>query len=42
MSDGFSSIESREVSLNGTVYDFSIDYNSLDYLDQNLFDNQEL
>ena len=33
MSDGFSSIESREVSLNGNVYDFSVDYNSIDKSD---------
>ena len=30
ISNGFSNTESREVSLNGTVYDFSVDYNSLD------------
>ena len=28
--NGFSAAESREVSLNGNVYDFSIDYNSID------------
>ena len=26
-SDGFSNTESREVSLNGNVHDFSVDYN---------------
>ena len=26
----FSATESREVSLNGNVYDFSVDYNSID------------
>ena len=31
--DGFSNIESRKVSLNGNVYDFSIDYNSIDKCD---------
>ena len=30
ISDGFSATESREVSLNGNVYDFSVDYNSID------------
>ena len=30
ISNGFSSTESREVSLNGIVYDFSVDYNSFD------------
>ena len=29
ISDGFSNTESREVSLNGNVYDFSDDYNSI-------------
>ena len=29
-SNGFSAPESREVSLNGNVYDFSVDYNSID------------
>ena len=29
----FSAAESREVSLNGNVYDFSIDYNSIDKSD---------
>ena len=33
ISDGFSNIESREVSLNGDVYDFSPDYNSIDKSD---------
>ena len=30
---GFSTTESREVSLNGHVYDFSVDYNSIDKSD---------
>ena len=30
VSSGFSALESREVSLNGNVYDFSVDYNSID------------
>ena len=30
MSDGFSTTGSREVSLNGNVYDLSVDYNSID------------
>ena len=30
ISNGFSANESREVSLNGNVYDFSVDYNSID------------
>ena len=29
ISNGFSATESREVSLNGNVYDFSVDYNSI-------------
>ena len=29
ISDGFSTIESREVSLNGNVHDFSVDYDSI-------------
>ena len=29
ISNGFSALESREVSLNGKVYDFSVDYNSI-------------
>ena len=33
MSDGFSAAESREVSLNGNLYDFSVDYNSIDKSD---------
>ena len=32
-SDGFNATESREVSLNGKVYDFSVDYNSTDKSD---------
>ena len=31
--NGFSATESREVSLNGNVYDFSVDYNSVDKSD---------
>ena len=30
ISNGFSATESRKVSLNGNVYDFSVDYNSID------------
>ena len=30
ISAGFSATESREVSLNGNVYDFSVEYNSID------------
>ena len=33
ISNGFSAAESREVSLNGNVYDFSIAYNSIDKSD---------
>ena len=33
LSDGFSANESREVSLNGNVYDFSVAYNSIDKSD---------
>ena len=33
ISNGFSATESREVSLNGNVYDFSVDYNSIDKSD---------
>ena len=33
MSNGFSATGSREVSLNGNVYDFSVDYNSIDKSD---------
>ena len=31
--NGFSATESREVSLNGNMYDFSVDYNSIDKSD---------
>ena len=30
ISNGFSATESREISLNGNVYDFSVNYNSID------------
>ena len=33
ISNGFSALESREVSLNGNIYDFSVDYNSIDKSD---------
>ena len=33
ISNGFSTTESREVSLNGNVYNFSVDYNSIDKSD---------
>ena len=33
ISNGFSATESKEVSLNGNVYDFSVDYNSIDKYD---------
>ena len=33
MSNRFSATGSREVSLNGNVYDFSVDYNSIDKSD---------
>ena len=33
ISNGFSAGESREVSLNGNVYDFSVDYNSINKSD---------
>ena len=33
ISNGFSNTESKEVSLNGNVYDFSVDYNSIDKSD---------
>ena len=33
ISNGFSAIESREVSLNGYVYDFSVNYSSFDKSD---------
>ena len=29
-SNGFRATESREVSLNGNVFEFSVDYNSID------------
>ena len=29
ISNGFSATESREISLNGNVYDFAVDYNSI-------------
>ena len=29
ISNGFIATESREISLNGNVYDFSVDYNSI-------------
>ena len=32
--NGFSASESREISLNGNVYDFSVDYNSIDKSDK--------
>ena len=32
MSNGLSASESREVSLNGNVYEFSFDYNSIENL----------
>ena len=32
-SNGFSTTESTEVSLNGNVYEFSVDYNSTDTSD---------
>ena len=31
--NGFSNIESREISLNGNVYDFSVDYSSINISD---------
>ena len=31
--NGFSNTKSTEVSLNGNVYDFSVDYNSIDKSD---------
>ena len=31
--NGFSATDAREVSLNGNVYDFSVDYNSIDKSD---------
>ena len=33
VSSGFSATKSREVSLNGNVYDFWVDYNSVDKSD---------
>ena len=33
ISNGFTVIESREVSLNGNVYDFSVNYNCFDKSD---------
>ena len=33
ISNGFNARESREVSLNGNVYDFSVDYKSIDKRD---------
>ena len=33
ISNGFSTTESREISFNGNVYDFSVDYNSIDKSD---------
>ena len=33
MSDGSSITETREVSLNGNVYDFTVNYNSIDKSD---------
>ena len=33
VSNGFSASESREVSLNRNVYDFSVDYNYIDKFD---------
>ena len=33
ISNGFSATESKEVSSNGNVYDFSVDYNSIDKSD---------
>ena len=33
ISDGFSPTESREISLNGNAYDFSVNYNSIDKSD---------
>ena len=33
ISNGFSAMKSRKVSLNGNVYDFSVDYNSTDKSD---------
>ena len=33
ISNGFGATESREVSLKGNMYDFSVDYNSIDKTD---------
>ena len=33
ISNGFGATESREVSLKGNVYDFSVDYNAIDKSD---------
>ena len=33
ISNGFSATDSREVSLNGNAYDFSVDYNSINKSD---------
>ena len=33
ISDGFSNTESREVPLNGNVYNFSLDYSTIDKSD---------
>ena len=33
ISNGFNATGSREVSLNGNLYDFSVDYNSIDISD---------
>ena len=33
ISNGLSNTESKEVSLNGNIYDFSVDYNSIDKSD---------
>ena len=33
ISDGFRATESKEISLDGNLYDFSVDYNSIDKSD---------
>ena len=33
ISNGFSAFEPREVSLNGNMFDFSVDYNSIEKSD---------
>ena len=33
ISDGFSATDSREISLNGNLYDYSVNYNSIDKSD---------